>query len=408
MQGLNRLNIVAATAVGLMLSSALAQSGTTTVPGVPLTPSQPATPAKPAQPAPHPIQPAQPAPQPATPAKPDAAAPAAAAPVADGKMGVVIEEIKAGEGAEAKAGSCVVVHLIGSIKGGEEIQNTVSTEKPVGVVLRSGPGGAAIKGFIPGITGMKVGGKRKLTIPAAAGFGDKETKLGTKTVPANSDLVYEVELRDMMILEDISVGTGAECKLGGAVVAHYKGTFKSDGREFDSSHKRGEPAGFALANVISGWTEGVPGMRIGGKRKLTIPSQFAYGERGRASIPPNSDLVFEIELVDQVEITDIKVGDGAEVPIVVRGAAVPVVKMHYRGTLKSNGEEFESSFGGTPIEYPLNQLIQGWMGGIPGMKVGGKRKLVIPWQLAYGEQGSPPKIGPRADLVFEVELLGVK
>jgi len=84
------------------------------------------------------------------------------------------------------------------------------------------------------------------------------------------------------------------------------------------------------------------------------------------------------------------------------------VTVHYRGTLM-NGTEFDSSYKrGKPIEFALGQLIQGWQEGIPGMKVGGKRKLTIPWQMAYGERGSPPNIPPRSDLIFEIELLGVK
>ncbi|MFT3684006.1 MAG: FKBP-type peptidyl-prolyl cis-trans isomerase [Phycisphaerales bacterium] len=101
-----------------------------------------------------------------------------------------------------------------------------------------------------------------------------------------------------------------------------------------------------------------------------------------------------------VKIEDLVVGAGPECK---KGATV---KVHYRGTLL-NGKEFDSSIGGDPITFPLNQLIEGWQEGIPGMKVGGKRKLTIPWQKAYGAAGSPPDIPPKADLIFEIELLGV-
>ncbi|MGE3107226.1 MAG: FKBP-type peptidyl-prolyl cis-trans isomerase [Phycisphaerales bacterium] len=335
------------------------------------------------------------------------AAPAAAP---DPTMGVTFQDVQVGQGAQAKAGSCVVVHLVGTIKGGEEIENTRASEQPIGIVLRPGPGGVPIAGLTPGISGMKVGGKRTVMIPAAAAFGDKESKFGSKTIPANSDLHFEIELVDIVVIEDLQVGTGAECKPGTIVNAHYRGTFKSSGEEFDSSYSRGSPATFPLANVIKGWTEGVPGMKVGGKRKLTIPYQFAYGEKGRApKIPEKADLVFEIELVAALDIIDEKVGDGPEVPPVERGKPAPIVNVHYRGTLKSDGKEFDSSYSrGEPIEFALTQVIPGWTYGIPGMKVGGKRKLIIPWQFAYGEQGAGGLIGPKADLVFEVELLGVK
>jgi FKBP-type peptidyl-prolyl cis-trans isomerase FkpA len=81
------------------------------------------------------------------------------------------------------------------------------------------------------------------------------------------------------------------------VKAHYKGTFL-DGKTFDSSYDRMEPAIFPLDGVIRGWTEGVPLMQVGAKYKFWIPSDLAYGPRGRPSIPPNSTLVFEIELLE--------------------------------------------------------------------------------------------------------------
>jgi FKBP-type peptidyl-prolyl cis-trans isomerase FkpA len=106
--------------------------------------------------------------------------------------------------------------------------------------------------------------------------------------------------------------------------------------------------------------------------------------------------------MSSVQINDLQVGTGKECP---KGATVTV---HYRGTLM-DGKEFDSSYKrGQPIEFPLPQLIQGWQEGIPGMKVGGKRELVIPWAKAYGERGAPPSIPPKADLKFEIELLGVR
>ena len=103
-----------------------------------------------------------------------------------------------------------------------------------------------------------------------------------------------------------------------------------------------------------------------------------------------------------MQIEDITVGEGAECQ------SNSTIKVHYRGTLL-DGTEFDSSYGrGQPIDFPLRKLIVGWQEGIPGMKVGGKRKLVIPWQKAYGEHGHPPAIPPKADLIFEIELLGVR
>ncbi len=99
--------------------------------------------------------------------------------------------------------------------------------------------------------------------------------------------------------EDEVVGDGAEVQPGDTVTIHYTGALNADGSVFDSSVSRGEPATFPLDNLIPGWQEGIPGMKVGGKRRLFIPSALGYGESGSGSnIPPNSDLIFDIELFD--------------------------------------------------------------------------------------------------------------
>ncbi len=98
---------------------------------------------------------------------------------------------------------------------------------------------------------------------------------------------------------DIIPGTGAEVPAGATITAHYTGALCKNGIIFQSSHDFGQPVTFGLDQVIRGWTEGVPGMKVGGMRRLIIPSGMAYGSvRAAANIPPNSDLVFDIELMD--------------------------------------------------------------------------------------------------------------
>jgi FKBP-type peptidyl-prolyl cis-trans isomerase len=119
----------------------------------------------------------------------------------------------------------------------------------------------------------------------------KETKnMAEQTVTTESGLTYL----------DMTVGTGRLAELGDTASVHYTG-WLADGKKFDSSVDRKEPFSFRLGagQVIKGWDEGVMGMKIGGKRKLTIPPQLGYGERGAGGvIPPNATLTFDVELLD--------------------------------------------------------------------------------------------------------------
>jgi FKBP-type peptidyl-prolyl cis-trans isomerase FkpA len=100
-----------------------------------------------------------------------------------------------------------------------------------------------------------------------------------------------------LVYRSLKEGQGANPAASDTVKVHYRGTFP-DGREFDSSFKRGEPIQFPLTGVIRCWTEGVQKMKVGGKAKLTCPPAIAYGPRGAGGvIPPNATLVFEVELL---------------------------------------------------------------------------------------------------------------
>ena len=106
------------------------------------------------------------------------------------------------------------------------------------------------------------------------------------------DSVVELEIID------IKLGNGDEVTEGATITAHYTGALCKNGIIFQSSKDFGSPATFGLNQVITGWTKGVPGMKVGGIRRLIIPADMAYGTRSPApNIPPNSDLVFDIELV---------------------------------------------------------------------------------------------------------------
>jgi FKBP-type peptidyl-prolyl cis-trans isomerase len=125
------------------------------------------------------------------------------------------------------------------------------------------------------------------TSPSAA-VSSSAGSTNSETITTASGLKYQVLKR--------GAGTVSP-KASNTVKVHYHGTFL-DGTVFDSSVQRGEPATFPLDQVIRGWTEGVQLMKVGDKFKFTIPPELAYGPRGRPGIPPNSTLVFEVELLD--------------------------------------------------------------------------------------------------------------
>ena len=117
------------------------------------------------------------------------------------------------------------------------------------------------------------------------------------TLTAASKEAGAVVTSSGLVYRALKEGAGANPAATDTVKVHYKGTFP-DGKEFDSSYKRGTPIDFPLNRVIPCWTEGVQRMKIGGKAKLTCPSAIAYGERGAGGvIPPNATLVFEVELL---------------------------------------------------------------------------------------------------------------
>lgn len=220
------------------------------------------------------------------------------------------------------------------------------------------------------------------------------------TVP-DMPVVKTTELEGGIIAEDLKIGDGYEVKPGGAVVAHYHGTLKEGGKVFDSSFERGEPMAFPLNGVIQGWQKGVPGMKIGGIRRLTIPAALAYGASGAGEdIPPNADLIFVIQLVDALQIEDLKEGTGEA----ATGQCVAVTTH----TIKDgDGKEIEKIDAANPYVWFPGEL-EGIQFGVEGMKVGGKRRISIPKEMNMANpqlQAGRPSGVP---MVIELDLVAMR
>lgn len=223
----------------------------------------------------------------------------------------------------------------------------------------------------------------------------------------------------------LKVGSGEQKPAAAdTVTVHYSG-WTTDGKLFDSSIKRGQPASFPLNAVIKGWTEGLQLMVVGEQRRFWIPANLAYGENpggGR----PGGMLVFDVELlgikaapkppavpedVAAAPESAEKTASGIASRVLSKGTgtvhpkATDRVKVHYSGWT-TDGRLFDSSvMRGESIVFPLNQVIPGWTEGVQLMVEGEKRRLWIPAKLAYGD--NPPPGAPAGTLVFDVELLEI-
>lgn len=207
-------------------------------------------------------------------------------------------------------------------------------------------------------------------------------------------------------IKDMKVGTGPSVKLGDQVTVDYTGKL-TNGKVFDTSIGR-TPFKFIVGagQVIKGWDQGLLGAKVGTKRTLTIPSFLGYGDQGAgADIPPKATLIFTLEVkgIQSVKETIVKTGTGAPV---LGGDDVSV---HYTGMF-TDGKKFDSSRDhGQPMNVVVGQtpLVPGFTMGIVGMKLGEKRRIVIPPSLGYGEKGAGGVIPPNATLVFDLELVKI-
>jgi len=223
-------------------------------------------------------------------------------------------------------------------------------------------------------------------------------------------------------------GTGTEKpNAWDKVKVHYTG-WMTDGKMFDSSVQRGQPAEFPLSGVIKGWTEGLQLMVVGEKRRFWIPAGLAYGDTPRRPGGPSGLLVFDVELLGitagikpPVVPADVaappkdakKTKSGLAYKVLQKGKgkvhpkAEDTVTCHYSGWT-TDGKMFDSSVQrGQPAEFPLTGVIKGWTEGVPLMVEGEKTRFWIPGNLAYGDTPTRPGT-PSGMLVFDIELISIK
>jgi peptidylprolyl isomerase len=355
--------------------------------------------------------------------------------------GLQFLDLVKGSGQTPQAGDIIKMNFIASLADGTELDNTYTSGQPATTIWGND---MLLPGWEEGIGLMKVGGKAKFAIPASLAFGEE----GYGQIPPNAQLIIEMDLisseappapatvdsadqvttDSSLVYADIKVGDGTEAIDKSIVATHYNLWFETaDGIEYVDSSYESTPVNFTVGStdtVFPGWSEGVTGMKVGGIRQLIIPSALGLGEQAYGNIPANSVLVMEIELVSVQEPlvkTEVKESDytttesGLKYYDLQDGTGdSPVtgqtVVVHYTGWLE-DGTQFDSSVArGQSYSFVLgtSAVIPGWDEGVATMKVGGKRQLVVPADLAYGETGSGGTIPPNATLIFEVELLEIQ
>ncbi|CAI5788147.1 peptidyl-prolyl cis-trans isomerase FKBP9 [Podarcis lilfordi] len=274
--------------------------------------------------------------------------------------------------------------------------------------------GWLIPGMDKGLLGMCVGEKRIITVPPFMAYGEDGDG---KEIPGQASLVFDVALldlhnpKDSIAVEQQYVPETCErrSQVGDFLRYHYNGTLL-DGTLFDSSYSRNRTYDTYIGKgyVIAGMDEGLLGVCIGEKRRITIPPHLGYGEEGRGKIPGSAVLVFDIHVIDfhnpsdSVAITTHYKPSNCSV-LSKKG---DYLKYHYNASLL-DGTVLDSTFSlGKTYNIVLGsgQVVLGMDMGLRDMCVGEKRTVIIPPHLGYGEAGVEGEVPGSAVLVFDIEL----
>ncbi len=278
-----------------------------------------------------------------------------------------------------------------------------------------------------------------IAIALLAGCGSDSPSASSSTVASDAatkpSVEIPAELPAELVITDLVVGDGPAAKVGDTVEVNYVGVRSADGAEFDNSYDRGStfPVTLGANTVIQGWEQGLVGIQAGGRRQLDIPAELAYGDS-----PPGGDVIQAGDaltfVVDAVSVTagiDVPAADPADKPVVeitptsgttdlqitdlvdgdgetaAAGQTVYIQVTAYRG---DTAAELNSTWdAGDAAKYVLDDTtLPGLVKGITGMKVGGRRLLVLPPAEAFGDAGNP-SIGLDAgvDLILVVDLVAL-
>ena len=340
---------------------------------------------------------------------------------------------------KADSGDFISVHYVGKLADGTEFDASYNRQQPIAFTLGVGK---VIKGWDEGLQYLHVGDSASFVIPPEIGYGARDKG----NIPPNSTLYftvkvvdlkqavkpYDVSKLDTVKLDSglsyiiVAKGKGDGIQVGEKAFLQYSGYF-TDGKKFDSSHDNGGKSfDFILGRhrVIDGWELGLIGMKEGEKRRLNVPYALAYGENGRQPIPPKSDLVFDIEM-EKIERIDypqfdlagkdtITLPSGLKYIVALATDGEKVlphddVIIQYVGIFL-DGKIFDSSYdrGDSLIfEVAGQKVIRGLDEGMLLMKKGEKIRFIVPYQLAYGEDGRPPIIPAKSNLIFDVYLQNI-
>jgi FKBP-type peptidyl-prolyl cis-trans isomerase len=341
---------------------------------------------------------------------------------------------------KADSGDVISVHYVGKLADGTKFDASYDRKQPITFQLGVG---RVIKGWDEGLQYLHIGDSALFTIPADIAYGNR--KMGA--IPANSTLFFTVKVVDIkkaikpwdctgldtVKLDDnlayivVEKGKGEAISSGDKAYMQYSGYF-TNGKKFDSSHDNGDiDFDFILGRgrVIKGWDIAVVGMKVGEKRRLLIPYKLAYGESGRAPIPPKSDLIFDIELskFEKMNYPDygkssndtVSLPDGLKyIVFEATDGAKPLphdtVVIKYVARFM-DGRVFDASYDRNDtlvFEVAAQKVIKGLDEGLLMVRKGEKVRFIIPYNLAYGENGREPIIPAKSDLIFDIYLQDVK